>query len=143
MYSLYHPFLQVIILLSALAWVIISYKYFQVIRKTPKIVRSVEIGVQPKVSIIIPARNEEKYITAALTSLSNQRYKDYEIILLDDDSKDSTPVIIRGLANNEPRIKVDTITDRPEEWTGKNWACHLGFKKSVGDILLFGFDFIR
>lgn len=137
MYSLYHPFLQVIILLSALAWVIISYKYFQVIRKTPKIVRSVEIGVQPKVSIIIPARNEEKYITAALTSLSKQRYKDYEIILLDDGSKDSTPLIIRGLANNEPRIKVDTITDRPEEWTGKNWACHLGFKKSVGDILLF------
>lgn len=137
MYSLYHPFLQVIILLSALAWIIISYKYFQVIRKTPKIVRSVEIGVQPKVSIIIPARNEEKYITAALTSLSKQRYKDYEIILLDDDSKDSTPLIIRGLANNEPRIKVDTITDRPEEWTGKNWACHLGFKKSVGDILLF------
>ena len=137
MYLVYQLFLRVVILLSVLAWVIIAYKYFQVIRKTPKIVGSVETGIQPKVSIIVPARNEEKYITAAITSLSNQRYRDYEIILVDDASKDSTPLIIRGLANNEPRIKVDTITDRPEEWTGKNWACHLGFKKSVGDILLF------
>ena len=137
MYSVYHPFLQVIILLSVLAWVGIAYKYFQVIRKTPKLGTSVETGVQPKVSIIMPARNEEKYLAAALTSLSNQRYMDYEIILVDDASEDSTPSIIRGLANKDPRIKVDTITDRPEGWTGKNWACHLGFKKSVGDILLF------
>jgi len=133
----YQLFLQILSIVSVLAWVGISYKYFQVIRKTPKIVKSVETGVQPKVSIIMPARNEEKYITAASMSLSNQRYRDYEIILIDDASKDSTPLIIRGLANKDPRIKVGTITDRPKGWTGKNWACHLGFQKSVGDILLF------
>ncbi|MEK0326019.1 MAG: glycosyltransferase, partial [Nitrosopumilus sp.] len=64
--------------MSVLAWVGIAYKYFQVIRKTPKLGTSVETGVQPKVSIIMPARNEEKYLAAALTSLSNQRYMDYE-----------------------------------------------------------------
>jgi len=137
MYLDYQPFLQLLILLSFLAWVIVSYKYFQVIRKTPRISTLVGTGVHPKVSLIMPARNEEKYITAALTSVLNQRYRDYEIIVLDDASNDSTPSIIRGIANKDPRIKVFTITDRPSGWTGKNWACHLGYKKSVGDILLF------
>ena len=137
MYLDYQLFLQILILVSFLAWFGVAYKYFQVIRKTPRISALVGSGVQPKISIIMPARNEEIYITAALTSVSNQRYKDYEVIVLDDASNDSTPIIIRGIANKDPRIKVGTIKDRPVGWTGKNWACHLGYKKSVGDILLF------
>ncbi len=137
MYLDYLSFLQILILLSFLAWVGIAYKYFQVIRKTPRVSTRVGSGVQPKVSIIMPARNEEKNITEALTSVSNQRYPDYEIMVVDDASNDSTPKILRGIANKDPRINVVTITDRPKGWTGKNWACHLGYKEAVGDILLF------
>ena len=48
----------------------------------------------PKVSIILPARNEEKYLAKCLDSLIDQDYKNYEIIVIDDSSEDSTGEII-------------------------------------------------
>lgn len=50
-------------------------------------------NIYPKVSVLMPAYNVEKYLKRALDSVLNQTYKDFEIILIDDGSTDATPQI--------------------------------------------------
>lgn len=89
------------------------------------------------VSIIIPARNEEKYIQNCIKSLLNQKYLHYEIIIVDDNSTDKTLEILRSMKENNPKINVYEAGIKPVDWIGKNWPCHVGYKKSKGDFLFF------
>lgn len=61
---------------------------------------------QPKVSIIVPIYNAEKYLDKCICSLRNQTLKDLEIILVDDGSVDSSPEMCRKAAREDSRIKV-------------------------------------
>ena len=61
---------------------------------------------QPKVSIIVPVYNAEKYIERSVSSLRNQTLQDIEIILVDDSSKDSSLEICNKMAMEDSRIKV-------------------------------------
>lgn len=60
----------------------------------------------PEVSIIIPVYNTEKYIGKAIKSVLNQRYKDFELILVDDASTDNTFLICEKYANQDSRIRL-------------------------------------
>lgn len=60
----------------------------------------------PKISIIIPAYNVEKYLDKCMESILNQRFNDFEILLIDDGAKDSTPQICDKYASLDPRVKV-------------------------------------
>lgn len=60
---------------------------------------------QELISIVMPAYNCEKYIKDAIKSVMNQTYKNWELIVLDDGSKDNTVNIINGLAAQDKRIK--------------------------------------
>ena len=91
----------------------------------------------PKVSIILPARNEEEHIGRCLESLIDQDYKNYEIIVIDDSSEDSTGKIISEYAKKDSRIIHVSANPKPEGWMGKNWACMEGYKKATGELLLF------
>ena len=91
----------------------------------------------PKVSIILPARNEEEYIKNCLDSLLEQDYKNYEIIVIDDSSEDRTGEIITQYAKKESKIIHVTALPKPDGWMGKNWACMEGYKKTTGEVLLF------
>jgi chlorobactene glucosyltransferase len=92
----------------------------------------------PKVSIIIPARNEEKYISKCLDSLINQNYSNIEIIVINDSSSDRTWDIIQRYAKtNEHSIAVINSGPTPDGWIGKSWACYQGYLKATGDILMF------
>lgn len=53
----------------------------------------------PKVTVYVPAYNHEKYVEQSILSIINQTYQDFELIVIDDGSKDSTPAIIEKLAN--------------------------------------------
>ncbi|MEO0272274.1 MAG: glycosyltransferase family 2 protein [candidate division WOR-3 bacterium] len=86
----------------------------------------------PFVSIIIPARNEEKNIGELLDTLINQNYKNFEIIVVDDQSKDRTAEIAQ-----QKNAKVIKIQDKPRDFLGKPYACYQGYLNSKGDILLF------
>ncbi len=88
----------------------------------------------PRVSVIVPARNEEGNIRRCLQSLTNQDYPDFEIIVVDGDSEDRTREIVR---EQFPRVSLIEEPPRPEGWVGKPWACHVGFKHASGDVLLF------
>ena len=60
---------------------------------------------KPEVSVITPAYNCEKYIKKAIESILNQSYKDFEYIIIDDNSTDKTWKIIKSFANKDTRIK--------------------------------------
>jgi 4,4'-diaponeurosporenoate glycosyltransferase len=86
----------------------------------------------PSVSIIIPARNEEKTLPLLLADLRIQTLPAYEIICVDDSSEDETANIV--LANG---AKLISLHDKPEDWTGKTWACQNGANVATGELLFF------
>ncbi|MGD1838399.1 MAG: glycosyltransferase [Nitrososphaeraceae archaeon] len=91
----------------------------------------------PKISIILPARNEEQYIKQCIDSLSSLNYPDYEIILVNDDSSDKTLELMQNSVHKFKNIKVTSTPKRPDGWMGKTWACYTGYLESSGDLLLF------
>jgi cellulose synthase/poly-beta-1,6-N-acetylglucosamine synthase-like glycosyltransferase len=86
-----------------------------------------------KVSIVIPARNEEVNIGRVLTSLMNLSYKNVELIVVDDSSIDKTYEIAQSFNN----VRVIKTNARPDGWNGKQWACQVGSKEATGDYILF------
>lgn len=58
------------------------------------------------ISVIVPIYNEEKYLNQCLESLVNQTYRDLEIILIDDGSTDSSPIICETYRKIDPRIQI-------------------------------------
>ena len=85
-----------------------------------------------KISVIIPARNEEENLPNILQDLNNQTVKVHEIICVDDSSEDNTPVIIK-----EYGAKGISVKELPSGWKGKTWACQNGANAASGSILLF------
>ncbi len=92
---------------------------------------------KPLVSILIPARNEEKNIERCLKSILNQDYRNTEIIVLDDNSIDKTAEIVKKLAEKDPRIKLVSGKPLPQGWLGKNFACFQLSGYARGDYLIF------
>tara|TARA_R110002124_G_scaffold48026_3_gene142169 strand:+ start:3984 stop:5141 length:1158 start_codon:yes stop_codon:yes gene_type:complete len=91
----------------------------------------------PRVSICIPARNEEEVIERCVTSALKQNYPNFEVLVLDDQSTDGTTQILAklsGIINNFIHIKGDP---KPDDWLGKPWACHQLSKVASGGLLVF------
>ncbi|MDQ3909177.1 MAG: glycosyltransferase [Thermoproteota archaeon] len=91
----------------------------------------------PKVSVILPARNEGHYIARCLDSLLEQDYPNFEIIAINDSSTDRTGEIMKAYASNDLRVIHIDASPKPEGWTGKNWACYQGFLRARGELLMF------
>jgi cellulose synthase/poly-beta-1,6-N-acetylglucosamine synthase-like glycosyltransferase len=96
-----------------------------------------ELKVWPRISLIAPARNEERNIAAAMRSLLQIDYPNLQITIINDRSTDRTGEILQQLANAEPRLNVVEVTELPPGWLGKNHAMHLGARQSDGEWLLF------
>lgn len=91
----------------------------------------------PSVSVIVPARNEERHLEEALSSLLNLDYPSYELVVLNDRSTDRTGEILTRMAQNHPQLRVTHITELPSGWLGKNHALAQGANASSGQLLLF------
>ncbi|MGB2987099.1 MAG: glycosyltransferase family 2 protein [Phycisphaerae bacterium] len=92
----------------------------------------------PKVSILIAAKDEEDNVEACINDLLEQDYPDYELIVVDDRSRDRTPDILRRLEQQAAgRLRVVTVTALRDGWFGKNNAMREGVEASCGDWLLF------
>lgn len=90
-------------------------------------------GTDPRISVIIPARNEEKNLPHLLGSLENQTLKPHEIIVVDDFSSDGTS----SVAVSYDGVTVMAGSELPPGWTGKTWAVWNGYLRSTGDVLIF------
>ena len=91
----------------------------------------------PKVSVLIPARDEEENIGRCLDSLLNQTYRAYEIIVYDDMSGDKTWEVISRYEAQNPVVKAVKGTELPEGWYGKPHAMHEMAKHASGEYFLF------
>jgi glycosyltransferase involved in cell wall biosynthesis len=91
----------------------------------------------PKVSVVVPARDEAERIEEALRSLARVDYPDLEIIAVNDRSGDGTGAIMDRIASGESRVGVIHVATLPEGWLGKCHAMHVGARRTTGEILLF------
>lgn len=87
---------------------------------------------QPKVSIIVPVYNVEKYLERCINSLKNQTLEDIEIILVDDSSTDSSLEICKKMATEDSRIKVITKVNE-----GAGYARNAALEIATGEYIGF------
>ncbi len=104
---------------------------FLLIRRIPSCPLA-EPRVEESVSIIIPARNEEKNLPRLLDSFAGSVTRPAEILVVDDGSTDNSAsvAVSRG-------ARVLTSVEKPAGWTGKSWACYQGAQSATGELLLF------
>jgi chlorobactene glucosyltransferase len=89
------------------------------------------------VSVLVPARNEERSIGACLDSLLNQTYPSYEVLVLDDGSDDRTADIAREFCGQTDCIRLMSGQPLPDGWYGKAYACNQLAGEACGDVLIF------
>jgi chlorobactene glucosyltransferase len=119
-------------------WIYLLFFMIKSLRQSPKLGQIKNFkNTFPRVSIIVPARNEETYLHTCVESLVNQDYPDFEIVLVNDESSDKTFDIMNELKNSNSIIKVVNVNQPGGDWIGKNWACYQGYMKSNGNLLLF------
>lgn len=97
---------------------------------------SVQTG--PKVSVMVPARNEAANIRACLDSLLRQTYTNYEVIVLDDNSTDETWQILQEYQAIYPdKCRIYQGKPLPSDWYGKPYALQQLSEYATGDMYLF------
>lgn len=95
---------------------------------------------EPRVSIVVPARNEEQDIRATLEGLLALEYSNYEIIAVNDRSTDSTGAHMEEVAASDAaqgRLQVIHVSELPQGWMGKTHAMWMATQRATGDWLLF------
>jgi chlorobactene glucosyltransferase len=110
------------------------------VQEPPKPKNASQSKSGPLVSVILPARNEERNIRRCVTSLLEQDYANFEVIVVDDGSTDATPHILEEIAQSHPRgnrLFVLRLRDSlPPGWAGKPHAIYRGTQEAHGDWLL-------
>jgi chlorobactene glucosyltransferase len=91
----------------------------------------------PLISVLVPARNEEKTIGICLASLLKSNYPHVEILVLDDNSKDRTYSIVQEFSEKHKNLRIIKGKKLPPGWNGKNWACHQLSHAARGEWFLF------
>ena len=89
----------------------------------------------PLISVIIPARNEQRAIEKTVRAHLLSNYPDFEVIVVDDRSDDGTPEVLARLG--DPRLVVIRGEETPPGWLGKPWALDQGARRARGSLLLF------
>ncbi len=91
----------------------------------------------PLVTVVIPARNEERSIERCVLSVLASSYPRLDVVAVDDHSTDGTGAILRAMAERDARLRVVVPPPLPAGWFGKQWACSTGAAFGTGDIIGF------
>ncbi|HUR37378.1 MAG TPA: glycosyltransferase family 2 protein [Terriglobales bacterium] len=124
----------------ALLWTWRLIAYIRHLPSIPNIARAdwpSSVTTLPRLSVIVPARNEASAIEQCLRSLLALEYPDLEIIAVNDRSSDATGSIMDKLAAADSRLHVIHVSELPEGWMGKTHAMWLAAERSTGELLLF------
>lgn len=113
----------------------LTFLFFLYFRQIPT--NSLPDNKLPRVTVIVPARNEEGKIGRCLESLARQDYPDYEVIAVDDRSDDRTGSIIQEIASRYPHVKCIRGKEAPAGWIGKCSALVQAVKHASGEYYLF------
>ena len=126
----YYP---VLVVVSAYFFIFSLANHYEIWRFT----LAPEVFDGPMVSVLIPARNEEQHIERCLNSLRNQLYKNYEILVFNDNSTDKTLEIINRIASVDNRVRVFNGKPLPNDWYGKPFALQQLTQQAKGGIMIF------
>lgn len=126
-------------------WSFRSARALQTLFWAPRLKPPAKIPEAGKVSILVPAKNEEVNIRTCVESLLAQNYADFELIVINDNSTDRTLDILLELgavpadqpAGKSTRLRYVNSPPAPPGWTGKNHALACGAPFAKGDWLLF------
>ncbi len=132
-------FLLCLAVATLVCWVVIGIE-LTLGNRSIKFLRDLPPPAAPpshRVSVIIPARNEERKLEEALQSILDQDYGDLEVIVVDDRSTDRTVAILDRMARAIPAVRIVHLKDLPPGWIGKNYALYRGAQEARGDLLLF------
>lgn len=101
----------------------------------PRLRKGARPSRTPRLSVIIPARNEARVIERTVRAMLAQDYDPLEVIVVDDRSTDATGDILGTFA--DPRLIVIHGDEPPPGWLGKPWALAQGSRRATGELLLF------
>ena len=120
-------------------WIALAVYLLIKVRLPPPLpVVDVTDRASPLVSVIVPARNEERSIRSCVESICASAYPDFEVLVVDDRSDDATLEMAQAVPpNHARRLVVVEGHPLPEGWMGKPWACAQGACVAEGDLLLF------
>lgn len=90
-----------------------------------------------RVSVLIPARDEERHIQASVEAALASSGVSVEVVVLDDHSSDRTAAIVRRLAEADPRVRLVTAPVLPPGWAGKQHACAQLARAASHEVLMF------
>ncbi len=121
----------VALILAAIPAVLTLVNLF-VFRPLPEAPEAIEA-----VSVLIPARNEEANIAAAIESVLASEAVELELIVLDDSSTDRTAALVEDAARRDPRVRLEHAPPLPEGWCGKQHACHVLSGHARHELLVF------
>lgn len=124
------------ILLPVVPWLLAAIALVRLGRRRPRLDASPP-ATSPRVSVIVPARNESGSIETVIRSVLGSTYPDLELIVVDDRSTDDTADQVARLAKSDPRLRLVAGEELPPGWYGKPWACRQGYQAATGDVLVF------
>ena len=125
---------------TAVLWTSLALRLWRGSRlfpRLPDVAADEPPGGWPSVSLIVPARNEERAVEGATRAFLAQDYPSLEIVAVDDRSTDATGPLLDALAAADERLRVCHVTALPEGWLGKNNAMAAGASLARGEWLLF------
>lgn len=127
------------LIIFGLTWALFLLYCFWGLRSVPKFspVPGVTASGRPSASIMIAVKDDAREIGATVEALRNLTYPKLEIIVVVDRSTDATESIVRGIASQDPRIKVQVVSALPPAWLGKVHALHSGVSRATGDFIIF------
>jgi chlorobactene glucosyltransferase len=122
--------------LAAVAWVAVA-AIALVDRRTIRVLQAARAPDDESVTIIVPARNEERNIGPWIMAARQQQVRHLKVIVVDDESHDATGAVALEAAHEDPRVEIIAVSPRPAGWIGKPWAAYLGALKAQSNWLLF------
>lgn len=122
-----------------LFWVLAGVRALSGMAKLPRLseVAALPDAACPPVSILVAARDEAAQLPQALPTLLAQDYPEYEVIVVNDRSRDATPEILDAFARQHKKLKVVPVRELAQGWLGKPHAHYTAYEEARGDWLVF------
>lgn len=134
-----HWWLVSLVSLSAAWWAVQALALTHAVRRLPRVADMPREAreVWPRLSLVVPARDEGQQLEGAARSRLAEGYPELELVIVDDRSNDDTGTIADRLARSDPRVVVEHVEALPDGWLGKVHAMHRGLARAGGEWVLF------